>query len=145
VESRYAAYKRSLGNGGGVESTIIGLKEEGPNSGALPCRPRDHKATNANLKPDAFALALSETMKTLMVEKDEALAKRDEKRHREKEATCASFMDLRKRTLEIQAIEVEDKLIADKNRIIFADLSLMEPEQIAWFQKKQAIACQRDA
>jgi hypothetical protein len=49
---------------------VIGLKGEGPNTGAL--------------------------------------------RHREKEAICAGFMDLRKRALEIQAIEIEAKLIAER-------------------------------
>jgi hypothetical protein len=49
-----------------------------------------------------------------MAEKDDALAKRDEKRHREKDTTCASFVDLRKRALEIQAIEVEAKLTTEE-------------------------------
>jgi hypothetical protein len=32
----------------------------------------------------------------------------------------------------------------EENPIMFADLSLMDPEQWAWFEKKGAIICQRD-
>jgi hypothetical protein len=35
----------------------------------------------------------------MMVEKEEALAKRDEKRQREKEVTCATFINLKKNNL----------------------------------------------
>jgi hypothetical protein len=51
----------------------------------------------------------------------------DEKRRLEKEATCASFIDLTKRPPEIQAIEVEAKLLTEENRIMFTNLSLMNP------------------
>jgi hypothetical protein len=59
------------------------------------------------LKGDASALALSETLKGLMAEREEANHNMDEKRRREKEATCASFMDPTKRALEIQAVEAK--------------------------------------
>jgi hypothetical protein len=38
----------------------------------------------------------------LIVKREEALAKRDEKRHQEKEAPCASFIELTKSALEIE-------------------------------------------
>jgi hypothetical protein len=62
-----------------------------------------------------------------MSEKEEANANKNQKRRREKEATCASFIDLAKRPPEIQAIEVEAKLLTEENRIMFTDLSLMNP------------------
>jgi hypothetical protein len=34
-----------------------------------------------------------------MIEKEEAISKREEKRRREKEATCASFFDLTQRAI----------------------------------------------
>jgi hypothetical protein len=141
----YEAYKKSLKNGGGAASAVIDVEEEGPTKGALPSRPRGHKATKADLKPDASALALSKTLKAMMAEKEEALAKGDEKPRREKEVTCATFIDLTKRAMEIQAIEAEAKLLAEENRIMFADLSLMDPKQRAWFEKKRAIVRQCDA
>jgi hypothetical protein len=42
-----------------------------------------------------------------MAEREEANHNMDEKRRREKEATCASFMDPTKRALEIQAVEAK--------------------------------------
>jgi hypothetical protein len=83
------------------------LEEEGPSNCALPSRQRGHKATKANLKHDASAFALSKTLKGLMAKKEEVLAKRDEKRRREKDATCASFMNLTKKAVKIQAIVAE--------------------------------------
>jgi hypothetical protein len=37
-----------------------------------------------------------------MVEPEEAIAKREEKRRREKEATCVSFFDLTKRATKVE-------------------------------------------
>jgi hypothetical protein len=46
---------------------------------------------------------LHETLKGLMVAKEEGNAKRIEKWCREKEATCDSFIDLQKRSLLVEA------------------------------------------
>jgi hypothetical protein len=58
---------------------VIDVEEEGPTNGAIPSRPRGHKATKDGLKHDASTLALSETLKAMMADKEEALAKREEK------------------------------------------------------------------
>jgi hypothetical protein len=78
-----------------------------------------------------------------MIEK-EANANKDEKRRREKEAPCASFIDLTKRAFEIQAIEPKDKLFVKENQIMSANLSIMGPVSHAWFEKKQMIIRERD-
>jgi hypothetical protein len=96
------AYKKCFKNGGGNAKLVIDLEEEGPNNGALPSLLRDHKATKADLRQDASALAISETLKGLMAMKEEALAKKDEKRHRKKEATCTSFINLTNKVIEIE-------------------------------------------
>jgi hypothetical protein len=88
---------------------------------------------------------LSEILKTMMAETQEALAKRDEKWRREKEATTATFIDLTKQAIEVQRMETTAKLLAEKNRIIFTDLSIMDLGQRAWFEKKRAIIRERDA
>jgi hypothetical protein len=44
---------------------------------------------------------LSETLKAMMADKEEALAKREEKWRQGKDATCATFIDLTKRALEM--------------------------------------------
>jgi hypothetical protein len=91
----YAAYKKSPKNGGG--QCIIGHWS------------RIGWPKNSKKSPNNSALALSETLKGLMAEKQDANAKRDAKWRREKEATCASFIDLIKGVLEIQTIEAEAK------------------------------------
>jgi ATPase subunit of ABC transporter with duplicated ATPase domains len=60
-------------------------------------------------------------IKGWMAEKEEALAKREEKRCREKKATCASFVNLTKRAIEVierntkaKAMEAEAKLLAEE-------------------------------
>jgi hypothetical protein len=75
------------------------------------------------------------TLKGLIVEKEDALAKGDKKRHREKEATCASFIDLTKRALDIEesiartkATRADAKLLHEENRIMLPDLSIMVRE-----------------
>jgi hypothetical protein len=42
----------------------------------------------SDIKRDVAALALSEAFKGWMANKEETIAKREEKKHREKEATC---------------------------------------------------------
>jgi hypothetical protein len=53
-------------------------EEEAPSKGPLPSQPRGHKATKADLKCDASALALIETLETMMAE-EEAILRREEK------------------------------------------------------------------
>jgi hypothetical protein len=58
----------------------------------------------------------------------------------------AEFLDLQKRALEVEeinahsrAIEVSTKLMVEDNRIMMADLSIMNPIQWTWFKKKQMV------
>jgi hypothetical protein len=68
----------------------------------------------------------------------------------EKEAISSSFIDLTKRGLDIEesstkATMAEPKLLVEQNRIMLANLSIMAPEQKAWFETKQAIIHECDA
>jgi hypothetical protein len=126
--------------------TVIDLEEDVPSNVALHNRPRDIKSSKANIKCDASALAFGETLKGSMAEKEEELANRDVKRRREKDATCSRFIDLTNMALNIEesiartkAIDTEAKLLAEENRIMLADLSIMALEQNAWFERNQAI------
>jgi hypothetical protein len=56
-----------------------------------------------------------------MVDKNEAVAKREEKKREEKEATCPQFFDLTKKAIKVEetlaktkAMEAEAKLLADE-------------------------------
>jgi hypothetical protein len=73
------------------------------------------------MKKDVAALALSETFKGCMANKEEAIAVREEKKRREKEATANAFYDLTKKAIEVEksmakakAIEAEAKLMAEE-------------------------------
>jgi hypothetical protein len=112
---------------------------------SLPSRRRGRKSTKVDLKRDALALTLSETLDTMMAQTEEAPAKRDEKQHWEKEGVAATFIDLTKQVIDVQKLEVVAKFLAKHNRIMFADLSLMDLEQNAWFEKKRVIIRERDA
>jgi hypothetical protein len=103
----YAAYKKSLKNG--KAPATVDLEEEDGDKGTLPRRRRGHKATVSNIKCDATALALRENFKGWMANKEESLSKREEKKRREKEATCNQFFDLTKK-----AIEVEESITSRK-------------------------------
>jgi hypothetical protein len=145
----YASYKKSLNNG--KATATIDLEEEDGNKGTLPLRPRGHKATKSDLNRDVTVLALSETFKGWMVYKEEAIAKRDEKRRREKEATCAQFFDLAKKAIEIEetmakakAMEVEVNVLAEEREIMFIDTTKMMEEQKDWVEKRHDIIQQCD-
>jgi hypothetical protein len=57
-----------------------------------------HKTTD--MKKDVAALALSETFKRWMDNKEEVIAVREEKKRRKKEATYNQFFDLMKKAIE---------------------------------------------
>jgi hypothetical protein len=57
---------------------------------------------------------LSETLQKMMAKTQEALAKRDEKRRREKEVTAATFMDLTKQAIVAQKMEATAKLVVEE-------------------------------
>jgi hypothetical protein len=102
---------------------------------------------------------LESTLKVVM-------AKREDNRLREKEEQMIKFIEIERKSLEVQErklqveeinarsrakeIEVKEKeveatLLAEENRIMMSDLSLMNSETRAWFQKKQAMIRSRDA
>jgi hypothetical protein len=70
-------------------------------------------------------IALSETLKVMMAESHDAMAKRDQKKCREKDASAAIYIDLTKHG---QMLDAEAKSHAENNRIMLADLSSMEAD-----------------
>jgi hypothetical protein len=59
----------------------------------------------------ASSLAFQETLRELMAKKEEAIVEREERRHKEKEATTKSFVDLQLRALEVEEAQVKSILI----------------------------------
>jgi hypothetical protein len=130
----------------------IDIEDEDGDKVTLPRRPRGHKAMANNMKKDATALAWSETFNGWMADKEEAIAVREENKHREKEATCNQFFDLTKKAIEVKesmtkakAIEAKAKLMAEEREIMLMDTTSMTEGQKAWVEKRHAIILQRDA
>jgi hypothetical protein len=105
-------------------------------------------------------------LKSVFADKKEASAKRDEQRRRDNEKHMQSFVDIQRRTLEIQqkkldlaevkerarakelelkTKEYEATLLAEESKIIMADLSALDPARSAWFESKQTMIHARDA
>jgi hypothetical protein len=122
----------------------IDLAEEDPCNSALPSWPRGHKATIDNLKRDASTLAFSGTLKPMMADKEKDVVKRKKKRRRDKEATCATFIDLTKQAMQVQKNEADANLLAEESQIMLVDLSLMGAGTKAWLEKKRTIIFQHD-
>jgi hypothetical protein len=70
-------------------------KGEGLASASRKRCPPGHKATKADIAWQVSSLAFQETLKELMVKKEVAIAESEELRHRDKEATTKSFIDLK--------------------------------------------------
>ena len=112
-EVSYALYLKTLkaskknGNGKEPSSAIDVDATPGPTNGGRVDRPRGHKAAKGYLKRDAQALLFQASLKEMMTEKEKEFAEREEQRRKEKEATVAMFVDLQKRTLEVEETNAE--------------------------------------
>jgi hypothetical protein len=105
-------------------------------------------------------------LKSVFADKEEASAKRDQRRHQDNEEQMQSFPNIQRKSLEgqlrkIDLAEVKERaiaketelktkkceatLLAEESKIMMADLSFLDPERREWFAKKQAIICVGDA
>jgi hypothetical protein len=96
----YSSYKKFLKNG--KAPATVDLEEEAGDKGTLPHRPRGHKAKASDIKRNADALPLSNTVKGWMAKKEKASGKSEEKRRREKEATCNNSLTSQRRQLRLK-------------------------------------------
>jgi hypothetical protein len=126
----------------GVTMTIDG-EDKVPCHNAMPSHPRGHKSTKADLSREASAIALSETLKSMMAESP---------KRREKETSDAIYIDLTKQAIAVQKLDAETKRLGAKAKsraqeilIMFSDLSTMDADQLAWFKKKRTKIWLRDA
>jgi hypothetical protein len=140
----YKSFKKTLKNGKALAT--MDIEDEDGDKTTLPHRPRGHKATTSNMKRDAAALALSEIFKRWMADKEEAIAMRKEKKHREKEATTNAFFNITKKAIEVEEsmaktkeIEAVTKLMSKKREIMLVDTTNMMEGQKVWVEKRRAI------
>ena len=140
------------GNGKAASSAIDVDATPGPSNGDRADRPRGHKAAKGDLKRDAQAHLFQESLKEIMTEKEKAAAEREERRRKDKEAAVAIFVDLQKRTLEVEETNAKSRLMealvkvmAEENTIMFTDLDkVADPIRRAWIAKRQAEIRARD-
>jgi hypothetical protein len=70
-------------------------------------QPRGHKASKQDLSREALSIAMKNTLRIVMAEKEEANVKRDGRRRREKVEQMLSFADIQRKTHEVQYIKLE--------------------------------------
>ena len=82
-------------------------------------------------------------MKTLIAGKEESTAARYVEKHKDKDEAIARYVEMTRKKLEIEQgkIKAEENrvklaLLAEENRNMMADLTIMDPEQRAWIPKK---------
>jgi hypothetical protein len=128
--------------------------------------PRGHRASKTDLRHKASSIALRNTSKSVLDDKEEKSAKRDERIRRDKEEHMQSFADIQTKTLEVQerkldlaevkerardkelelkAKECEATLLAEESKIMMTDLSALDPARRAWFESKKSMIRVRDA
>jgi hypothetical protein len=145
----YKSFKKNLKNGKVLAT--MDIEDDDGDKATLPRRARGHKAMASDMKKDTAAVALSESFKGWMADKEEAIAMREEKKCCKKEATCDQFYDLTKKAIEVEesmakakAIEAKAKLMAEEREIMFVDTTNISEGQKAWVEKRRAIILQRD-
>jgi hypothetical protein len=104
---------KKKGNDNSSMNGTINLEYDGQSLGARSTdkvgggggakQPVGHKATKTNMHHQASSLAFQETLRELMVKKEEAITKKEERRRKEKEASTKSFVDLQLRAPEVKS------------------------------------------
>jgi hypothetical protein len=123
-------------------------QESSGKGGAYADQPRGHRASKTDLRHEASSIALGNTLKSVFADKEEASAKRDKQRRRDKEEHIQSFADIQRKTLEVQQrkldlVEVKESarskelelkakereaiLLVEESNIMMADLSALDP------------------
>jgi hypothetical protein len=85
-----------------VNDSAIDLEDGGPSKDGMAPRPRGHKASKQDLPREASSIAMKNTLRTVMADKEEANAKRDDRKRREKVEQMLSFADIQRKAHEVQ-------------------------------------------
>jgi hypothetical protein len=100
------AKNKGNGNGNASKDGVINLYEKGeylgnPASDGLPSDswPPGYKASKTDIVRQAGSLVFQETFREIIVEKEEAIAEREERRRKDKETTIKSFVGLQERSV----------------------------------------------
>jgi hypothetical protein len=108
VEVGLAAYNEALKNG--TAAILVDGDDDSHGQNALPSRSRGYNFTKANLARQASTLALSKTLEKMVATSQDSMAKQDEKKRLEKEASASIYLNLTKETIEEQRLDAEAKM-----------------------------------
>lgn len=160
----HSALKKGVAVPGGVPPMATGQADATPSE-----RPRGRSNSKLDLKRDATTIALQETLKGFITQKDKTSEKkdeRDEKKRREREEVTKAYFLVQTKKLEIEeenartrameattrAMEADTKrkevelaLAAQEEQIMAMDLSCFTPRKKAYFEKKQQRYLERAA
>ena len=108
-------------------------------------RPKGHKASKEELIREATNFKLQEQFKEMIASKETAIALREERRRKEKEAVVSMFVGLSKKAMEIEETnakarmkEAEAKVMAKERSIMMTDPeNIVNPSRRAWYEKMQ--------
>ena len=153
----HSALKKGVAVPGGVPPMATGQAGDATTSE----RPRGRTNSKLDLKRDATTIALQETLKGFITQKDKTSEKkdeRDEKKRREREEVTKAYFLVQTKKLEIEeenaktrameaatrAMEADTKrkevelaLAAQEAQIMAMDLSCFTPRKKAYYEKKQ--------
>ncbi|KAM0843408.1 hypothetical protein ACQ4PT_057721 [Festuca glaucescens] len=132
-------------------------------------RPRGRKISKEDLKREASTLAFQKSLKELMSDKESSSGKRGEIRELKKDERFKSFMDTLQEKYRADALanaerlrieaekaegakieattkakEVELKMFVEETRVMTQDLTILDDNTRAWYEKKQREIMARD-
>jgi hypothetical protein len=122
-------------------------------------RPRGRRLSKEDLKREASTLAFQKSMKELISDKESSSGKRGEIRELKKDERFKSFMDTLQEKYRADALanaerlcieaekakieatakakEVELKMFMEETRVMTQDLTILDDNMRAWYEKKQ--------
>jgi hypothetical protein len=100
-QTSFASWQKD-GSKSRINDSTFDLEDGGPSKDGMAPWPRGHKASKQDLPREASSIAMKNTLRTVMAEKEEANAKRDSRRHWEKVEQMLSFADIQRKNYEVQ-------------------------------------------
>ncbi|KAK1680162.1 hypothetical protein QYE76_041010 [Lolium multiflorum] len=144
--------KKGNVNGNSSMNGTIDLKYDGQGLGARSTdeegggghakRPVGHKVTKTDMHHQTSSLAFQDTLRDLMVNKEEIITEREERLVEAEAKARLVDAEAKSKVLEAKAkskvLEAEAKIMAEENQIMLTDLAtISDPVERTWIKKKQ--------
>jgi hypothetical protein len=164
--TRKAKSKKRSSDGGTID---LENTELDGGKGKRSNRPRERKLSKEDLKREASTLAFQESLKEVMSDKESSSGKRGDIRELKKDERFKSFMDTLQEKYRTDAManaerlhtdakkaeaakieatakakEVELKMFMEETRVMTQDLTILDANTRAWYEKRQREIMARD-